>query len=327
MTAPARQYITVLRWRLLRDFRGRHLVVSLIVLIGLSVTFSLFAVGDQERKLEEFAAAREYEEARLSRARTGVELMPVVLVQPSPGSVLLVDNAEETANAALLPGVFGPPIVFSTSDRTNPLLASSVSGGFAVVIVSVIGLIAVTLGHSAFSGGRVMGNIRLTLASGVSRATYFLAELTAITLHCLTLLAIALLVFALVVSSGSVRFSVLSTTFGLFCLLSAGTVVAFVNITLLISAVCRDEGKSLVLSLVTWVVLIWVWPAVSVSGSVIAGAADSSDAQEPGQDPGAAAFVASLPRSVSPDVASYSVKSLAGTMASYLSRADGPPPE
>jgi ABC-type transport system involved in multi-copper enzyme maturation permease subunit len=135
-----------------------------------------------------------------------------------------------------------------------------------VAIVSIImSLVAILLSHSAITGEREAGLLKLMLSTSISRTTIVLGKFIGGVLTLIIPFTLGVLVgLAYIALGASVELSGLDTgVFAILLLLSYIYVTAFYALGLFVSTRSRTSNVAVLKSLFAWVVLVLVLPNIS----------------------------------------------------------------
>lgn len=241
-----------------RFFAGSLICVLLVIISSLVSNQDLKARVDYYQSL-----VTEHKE-KLESAQTYVQMIGMVVMRPSPLSLVNEGVGERFGIAAEAPGVFNPVRILGRSQENSFLLSFS-SFDLAHVIVIILSLMALTLTFDAIAGEREEGTLRLVLSNRMPRDKLILGEYLGSMLTMALPLVVSFLAWLIIVRS----FHVISLDSESWLRLSFIFIVTFIFLSafawlgILISASTKLSSTSIMISLFVWVLMAVVCPDVS----------------------------------------------------------------
>ena len=260
-------------WVLLRREILVHLItfrfaITVITCLLLVATTMFIRINDYEQRLASYNAARDAHRDELLSTRTYSFLMPKVDRPPNPLSIFNAGMDSRLGNTLRIYYTHVPVLWDAHSHSTGNLFIDHFYRiDLVFVFQFVLSLLALLFAYDAIAGERESGTMRLTMSHPVRRGSILGAKYVG-AMTCLILPLIISFIIALIwiVSTGSIVFSgedflriagILLTS---IIYLSAIYLIGF-----FISASVHRTATALMLSLFVWVVLVLVYPSLSVS--------------------------------------------------------------
>ena len=260
-------------WVLLRREILAHLItfrfaITVITCLLLVATTMFIRINDYEQRLASYNAARDAHRDELLATRTYSFLMPKVDRPPNPLSVFNAGMDSRLGNTLRIYYTHVPVLWDAhTHSSGNLFIDHFYRIDLVFVFQFVLSLLALLFAYDAIAGERESGTMRLTMSHPVRRGSILGAKYVG-AMTCLILPLIISFIIALIwiVSTGSIVFSeadflriagILLTS---IIYLSAIYLIGF-----FISASVHRTATALMLSLFVWVLLVLIYPSVSVS--------------------------------------------------------------
>ena len=260
-------------WVLLRREILGHLItfrfaITVITCLLLVATTMFIRINDYEQRLASYNAARDAHRDELLATRTYSFLMPKVDRPPNPLSIFNAGMDSRLGNTLRIYYTHVPVLWDAHSHSSGNLFIDHFYRiDLVFVFQFVLSLLALLFAYDAIAGERESGTMRLTMSHPVRRGSILGAKYVG-AMICLILPLIISFIIALIwiLSTGSIVFSeadflriagILLTS---IIYLSAIYLVGF-----FISASVHRTATALMLSLFVWVVLVLVYPSLSVS--------------------------------------------------------------
>ncbi|MEE8524283.1 MAG: ABC transporter permease subunit [Thermoanaerobaculia bacterium] len=253
---------------------SRFITVTLIMFV-LSLLAALVGTEDYSRRSRNYRTHLEHSAQELERTHVYSFLQPVVVRKPEPLSVL--DRGfEARLGEEIRIEVSAVPTAANGGSPGNDFIAGSPDFDLTMIVQLVLGLLALLLTFDAVVGEKEAGTLKLVLANDVSRATIVVGKFlgACIALLMPLLVGTALTLGVLAVRAGVVldalrwqRLGGLVAVYMLYLCLMA-------LIGLLISVWARSTSSSLVLSLLTWLAVVFLIPQTA---GALAGDIESAD--------------------------------------------------
>lgn len=260
-------------WVLLRREILGHLItfrfaITVITCLLLVATTMFIRINDYEQRLAGYNAARDAHRDELLATRTYSFLMPKVDRPPNPLSIFNAGMDSRLGNTLRIYYTHVPVLWDAhTHSSGNLFIDHFYRIDLVFVFQFVLSLLALLFAYDAIAGERESGTMRLTMSHPVRRGSILGAKYVG-AMTCLILPLIISFIIALIwiVSTGSIVFSeadflriagILLTS---IIYLSAIYLIGF-----FISASVHRTATALMLSLFVWVVLVLVYPSLSVS--------------------------------------------------------------
>ena len=260
-------------WVLLKREILGHLItfrfaITVITCLLLVATTMFIRINDYEQRLASYNAARDAHRDELLATRTYSFLMPKIDRPPNPLSVFNAGMDSRLGNTLRIYYTHVPVLWDAHSHSSGNLFIDHFYRiDLVFVFQFVLSLLALLFAYDAIAGERESGTMRLTMSHPVRRGSILGAKYVG-AMTCLILPLIISFIIALIwiVSTGSIVFSeadflriagILLTS---IIYLSAIYLIGF-----FISASVHRTATALMISLFVWVVLVLVYPSVSVS--------------------------------------------------------------
>ena len=260
-------------WVLLRREILAHLItfrfaITVITCLLLVATTMFIRINDYEQRLASYNAARDAHRDELLATRTYSFLKPKVDRPPNPLSIFNAGMDSRLGNTLRIYYTHVPVLWDAHSHSSGNLFIDHFYRiDLVFVFQFVLSLLALLFAYDAIAGERESGTMRLTMSHPVRRGSILGAKYVG-AMTCLILPLIISFIIALIwiVSTGSIVFSeadflriagILLTS---IIYLSAIYLIGF-----FISASVHRTATALMLSLFVWVLLVLIYPSVSVS--------------------------------------------------------------
>ena len=260
-------------WVLLRREILAHLItfrfaITVITCLLLVATTMFIRINDYEQRLASYNAARDAHRDELLSTRTYSFLMPKIDRPPNPLSIFNAGMDSRIGNTLRIYYTHVPVLWDAHSHSSGNLFIDHFYRiDLVFVFQFVLSLLALLFAYDAIAGERESGTMRVTMSNPVRRGSILGAKYVG-AMTCLILPLIISFIIALIwiVSTGSIVFSeadflriagILLTS---IIYLSAIYLIGF-----FISASVHRTATALMLSLFVWVVLVLIYPSVSVS--------------------------------------------------------------
>ena len=260
-------------WVLLKREILGHLItfrfaITVITCLLLVATTMFIRINDYEQRLASYNAARDAHRDELLATRTYSFLMPKIDRPPNPLSIFNAGMDSRIGNTLRIYYTHVPVLWDAHSHSSGNLFIDHFYRiDLVFVFQFVLSLLALLFAYDAIAGERESGTMRLTMSHPVRRGSILGAKYVG-AMTCLILPLIISFIIALIwiVSTGSIVFSeadflriagILLTS---IIYLSAIYLIGF-----FISASAHRTATALMISLFVWVVLVLVYPSVSVS--------------------------------------------------------------
>ena len=259
-------------WVLLRRELLAHLItfrfaITVITCLLLVVMIVLIRVDDYKQRLASYNTARNTHLEELLSTRTYSGLMPNIDRPPNPLSIFNTGMDNRLGNALRIYYTNVPVLWDAQAHNTgNVFLNSFYRIDLVFIFQFLLSLFALLFAYDAIAGEREAGTLRLTMSHPVRRGSILGAKyLGAMT--CLTLSLIMSFTIALIWMLSTVTIAFSGEDFlriaGIL-LTSVFYLSAIYLIGLFISAWVHRTATALMLSLFVWVVLVVVYPPLSV---------------------------------------------------------------
>ncbi len=260
-------------WVLLRREILAHLItfrfaITVITCLLLVATTMFIRINDYEQRLASYNAARDAHRDELLSTRTYSFLMPKIDRPPNPLSIFNAGMDSRIGNTLRIYYTHVPVLWDAHSHSSGNLFIDHFYRiDLVFVFQFVLSLLALLFAYDAIAGERESGTMRVTMSNPVRRGSILGAKYVG-AMTCLILPLVISFIIALIwiVSTGSIVFSesdflriagILLTS---IIYLSAIYLIGF-----FISASVHRTATALMLSLFVWVVLVLIYPSVSVS--------------------------------------------------------------
>ena len=260
-------------WVLLRREILAHLItfrfaITVITCLLLVATTMFIRINDYEQRLASYNAARDAHRDELLATRTYSFLKPKVDRPPNPLSIFNAGMDSRLGNTLRIYYTHVPVLWDAHSHSSGNLFIDHFYRiDLVFVFQFVLSLLALLFAYDAIAGERESGTMRLTMSHPVRRGSILGAKYVG-AMTCLILPLIISFIIALIwiVSTGSIVFSeadflriagILLTS---IIYLSAIYLIGF-----FISASVHRTATALMVSLFVWVLLVLIYPSVSVS--------------------------------------------------------------
>ncbi len=261
-------FLVLLRREILAHLITFRFAVTVIVCLLLVVITTLIRIDDYEKRLAGYNTARNANREELLSTRTYSFLMPKVDRPPNPLSIFNAGMDNRLGNTLRI-YYTNVPVLWDAQVHSSGNLFIDYFYRIDLIFIFqfVLSLLALLFAYDAIAGERETGTMRLTMSHPVRRGSILAAKyLGAMTCLILPLIISFIIALIWIVSTGSIVFS------GDDFLRIAGILLtsmiylsAIYLIGLFISAWVHRTTTALMLSLFVWVVLVLVYPSLSVS--------------------------------------------------------------
>ena len=261
-------FLTLLRREILAHLLTFRFAITVITCLLLVATTMFIRINDYEQRLASYNAAKDAHRDELLATRTYSFLMPKIDRPPNPLSIFNAGMDSRLGNTLRIYYTHIPVLWDAHSHSSGNLFIDHFYRiDLIFVFQFVLSLLALLFAYDAIAGERESGTMRLTMSHPVRRGSILGAKYVG-AMTCLILPLIISFIIALIwiVSTGSIVFSeadflriagILLTS---IIYLSAIYLIGF-----FISALVHRTATALMLSLFVWVVLVLVYPSLSVS--------------------------------------------------------------
>ena len=258
---------TLLRRELLNNLITFRFSITVITCLLLVVITTLIRVHDYEQRLAGYNTAKNAHREELLSTRTYSGLRPHVDRPPNPLSIFNAGMDNRLGNTLRIYYTNVPVLWDAQSHSTgNFFLDAFYKIDLIFIFQFVLSLLALLFAYDALAGERESGTMRLTISNPVRRGSIlgakYLGAMTCLTLPLIMGFTIALIWMVL---TGSIVFSGEDfLRIGGILLTSILYLSVIYLIGLLISAWVHRTATALMLSLFVWVLLVVVYPSLSV---------------------------------------------------------------
>jgi len=261
-------FLVLLRREILGHLITFRFAITVITCLLLVATTMFIRINDYEQRLASYNAARDAHRDELLATRTYSFLMPKIDRPPNPLSIFNAGMDSRLGNTLRIYYTHVPVLWDAHSHSSGNLFIDHFYRiDLVFVFQFVLSLLALLFAYDAIAGERESGTMRLTMSHPVRRGSILGAKYVG-AMTCLILPLIISFIIALIwiVSTGSIVFSeadflriagILLTS---IIYLSAIYLIGF-----FISASVHRTATALMLSLFVWVLLVLIYPSVSVS--------------------------------------------------------------
>lgn len=260
-------FLVLLKREVLAHLITFRFAITVIVCLLLVATTIFIRIDDYKQRLANYNAAKNVHYEELLGTRTFSDLRPKIDRPPNPLSIFNAGMDNRLGNTLRIYYTNIPLLWDAESHGTGNLFIDYFYRIDLIFIFRfVLSLLALLFAYDAIAGEREAGTLRLTMSHPVSRSSILVAKYCG-AMICLVLPLIISFAIALIwlVLSGSIFFSgddFLRIT-GIL-LTSIVYLSAIYLVGLLISVAVHRTATALMLSLFIWVVLILVYPSVTV---------------------------------------------------------------
>lgn len=226
----------------------RFLILTSLYVLIISLSLTIFA-NDYLRRLNNYSLNQSSNSDGFSAAK-----------RPESLSIFAKGVDAKTARSFIIwPGGIR---VNSNQESINLLFSLFTTPDLLYIFKVILSLFAILLTYDAVVGEKERGTLKLLLAHSTKRAEVILAKLTAryITFF-LPLLLIVILGILILQIFTSISFTVNDLMkIGLFLVISCLYLLIFFSIGTLVSTMTRDSSVSLIISMLAWLVFVFVIP-------------------------------------------------------------------
>ena len=261
-------FLVLLRREILAHLITFRFAVTVIACLLLVVITTLIRIDDYQKRLAGYNTARNANRAELLSTRTYSLLMPRVDRPPNPLSIFNAGMDNRLGNTLRIYYTNVPALWDAqTHSSGNIFIDHFYRIDLIFIFQFVLSLLALLFAYDAIAGERETGTMRLTMSHPVRRGSVLAAKyLGAMTCLILPLIISFIIALIWIVSTGSIVFS--SDDFLRIAGILLTSIIylsAIYLIGLLISAWVHRTATALMISLFVWVVLVSVYPSLSVS--------------------------------------------------------------
>ena len=261
-------FLVLLKREILAHLITFRFAVTVIACLLLVVITTLIRIDDYEKRLAGYNTARNANREELLSTRTYSLLMPKVDRPPNPLSIFNAGMDNRLGNTLRI-YYTNVPVLWDaqTHSSGNIFIDHFYRIDLIFIFQFVLSLLALLFAYDAIAGERETGTMRLTMSHSVRRGSILTAKyLGAMTCLILPLIMSFIIALIWIVSIGSIVFS------GEDFLRIAGILLtsiiylsAIYLVGLFISTSVHRTATALMISLFVWVVLVLVYPSLSVS--------------------------------------------------------------
>ena len=255
--------ITLIRRELLDNLMTFRFSAATLITLLLVVANTAVLIEDYEGRLASYYTALETHRQQLQETKTYSAGKVVVDRAPNPLSIFNVGLDKRLGNQVEVSYVLVPTLWDAEmSGSDNPFLNIFNSIDIVFIFEVVLSLMALIFAYDALAGERERGTLRLVLTHPVSRGHVLLAKYVGAML-CLLIPLMLSLLLSLIVLTTTAPFSLGAPDFlriGGIVLASLAYLSVFYLAGLLISAMTRRTGTTLMISMFVWGFLVLVYP-------------------------------------------------------------------
>ena len=260
-------FLVLLRREILAHLITFRFAITVIVCLLLVVITTLIRIDDYEQRLASYNTARNVHREALLATRTYSFLMPKVDRPPNPLSIFNAGMDNRLGNSVRIYYTLVPVLWDAESYGSGNLFIDYFYRIDLIFIFQfILSLLALLFAYDAIAGEREAGTLRLTMSHPIRRGSILGAKYLG-AMICLILPLIISFMIALIwmVSAGPIVFSG-DDFFRIVGILLTSIIYlsAIYLIGLLISAWTHRTATALMLSLFVWVVLVLIYPSLSV---------------------------------------------------------------
>ena len=252
-----------------------HRFVSNLLTMRFSLSFALTVIlfassafilaGEYGDRLEEYRATVTDAEQRLHDTPVFSELSVPVIRPPSPLSTLC-EGADKRLGASFTVAFDRAPTVSEEETVRNPLLAVFPSFDGMGVVEIILSLLVIFLAYNSISGQREQGTLKLVLSFGAPRhailAGEFIGGMASATLPLIAGFVVSIIILVLHPFVAFIGRDYLIA--GMLAALSVVYLSVFFTFGMMLSTRIRRSATILILTLVAWVVAVFVVPHSAV---------------------------------------------------------------
>ncbi len=261
-------FLVLLRREMLAHLITLRFAITVVVCLLLVATTTFIRIDDYGQRLANYNTARDAHRDELLSTRTYSFLKPNVERPPNPLSIFNTGMDSRLGNTLRI-YYTNVPVLWDAQVHSsgNPFIDHFYRIDLVFIFQFVLSLLALLFAYDAIAGERENGTMRLTMSHPIRRGSILAAKYIG-AMTCLILPLIISFTTALIwtVLTGSIVFS------GNDFLRIAGillTSIIYLSVIyligLLISACAHRTATALILSLFIWVVLVLIYPSLSVS--------------------------------------------------------------
>ena len=260
--------LVLLKREILAHLITLRFAITMITCLLLVATTTFIRIEDYEQRLVSYNTAIEADRDELLSTRTYSFLRPNVERPPNPLSIFNAGMDNRLGNTLRVYYTLVPVLWDAQAYSSGNIFIDHFYRIDLVFIFQfVLSLLALLFAYDAIAGERETGTMRLTMSHSVRRGSILAAKYLG-AMMCLIIPLIISFMIALIwmVSSGSIVFSG-DDYLRIACILLTSIIYlsAIYLIGLFISAWVHRTATALMLSLFVWVVLVLVYPSLSVS--------------------------------------------------------------
>ena len=261
-------FLVLLRREILAHLITFRFAITVITCLLLVATTMFIRINDYEQRLTSYNAARDAHRDELLSTRTYSFLMPKIDRPPNPLSIFNAGMDSRLGNTLRIYYTHVPVLWDAHSHSSGNLFINHFYRiDLVFVFQFVLSLLALLFAYDAIAGERETGTMRLTMSHSVRRGSIlgakYVGAMTCLILPLIISFTIALIWMVLagpIVFSGDDFLRIVGILLTSIIYLSAIYLIG-----LFISASVHRTATALMLSLFVWVVLVLVYPSLSVS--------------------------------------------------------------
>jgi ABC-type transport system involved in multi-copper enzyme maturation permease subunit len=253
---------------LLNIFSARFIIGVLLCLILVPFTITV-SIDEYKSQLRIYTVDKEKSEKEWKEIKVYSNLKPEIIKYPEPLGIFykgINQNVGNKVKIYLQEYPFFPTGHASTRD--NPLLNAFFSLDFITVLSIVLSLLALVFSYDLITREHEDGTLKLIFTNYNGRISFLIGKITGVLISLLPILVFCFLLSALfIVLSPDIKLQVSDwIRVIILFIFSILYVLIFILMGTLISALVKHSSTAIVLSMLSWIWFVFLWP---VSGSYL----------------------------------------------------------
>jgi ABC-type transport system involved in multi-copper enzyme maturation permease subunit len=257
--------LLIARHRFLTNLLTTRVSLSFVLCIVLFSLSAFILAGDYSDRVEEFNSYSRSTEKNIRNIPVFSELSVTVVRPPSPLSTIC-EGADKRLGVSFDVAFDRAPTVAEEETVRNPLLSVfPLFDGMGVVEI-ILSLLVIFLAYNVISGQREQGTLKLVMSCGVPRYKILIGEYIGGMATAVLPLAMGFIVSLIILATHpAVVFTARDYLIaGMLVVLSVIYLSVFFTLSMLLSTRIRRSATILILTLVVWVVTLFILPQSAV---------------------------------------------------------------
>jgi|CXWL01.1.fsa_nt_gi ABC-type transport system involved in multi-copper enzyme maturation permease subunit len=255
----------LVKWSLLQSVGNWKYVLLVVVGTILGTLSGIYESRRIRSQEDELAATQRLYFQKIERSKTFSTLLPLLARHTEVNSIFIGGASNWFDAVAILPGLYGNPVIWNPFASSNPYLVFSFESDFSSLIVSILILYAILLSCNVVVLPRQNGNLKFLYSYGVSSRSYLFSQFLSCSISVFFILVLVTIsVMATAALEGHPIHFILSAAV-VFVVLTQTMLTCVILMGIFISIVSRTQKAALTWAVCAWVGIVWLWPTLVVS--------------------------------------------------------------